>query len=421
MSELPVPPPREPAERKTVSVDSDDVRSPIALIMVMRHARSQPSFVADNAVARHEGLQDRKPDGSPDPEGATETVRDIGRTLAEVLNELAAAGETYDRLVIVRERPTGASAQTAAVLGAAYDEARQLLGRAPKRADIVDLDASVVSPYADPKSISDAMAAELGALLKLADNDDEQVAVLVVGHEPRMSWLVEQILDAGSSRLAQRRRRALIPGLMRTELLACARRSHGRFDAVWALSPSDPASEEAVRAKVRSKMETAKVFAGLLTAFTGFVVSEVSKLRGLGLNMGTLGLGFLGAAIALYLVTMFWYDRLLMPTRFWAPTVPRQRRTTQPHRRRRPERHLLQRPPSSSTWVLYQNMQLVWLRCFVPATWAATSGTTLYVVGVLRDASDGARFPFMLIGFAAIGVAVAALARLGQPRLGISD
>jgi hypothetical protein len=58
-----------------------------------------------------------------------------------------------------------------------------------------------------------------------------------------------------------------------------------------------------------------------------------------------LSLASLAVAILLYLMTLFWYDRLLMPSRFWGIL---------PSGKEDAVSKVLRRPPSSALWVLYQ-------------------------------------------------------------------
>lgn len=130
-------------------------------------------------------------------------------------------------------------------------------------------------------------------------------------------------------------------------------------------------------------------------------------------------------AILLYLMTLFWYDRLLMPPRFWGIQI---RRRTQddptkvsPDRRRTQDDlpKVLLRPPSSAVWVLYQNMQRTWRLLFVPATYAAAIGIVGFALGRIEPSTTTA-----LIIFAAATGVVAITAWWGwrsRPILGVQD
>lgn len=83
-----------------------------------------------------------------------------------------------------------------------------------------------------------------------------------------------------------------------------------------------------------------------------------------------LSLAALAVAVFLYLLTLFWYDRLLMPPRFWG---------ARPRLGRAAYSKVMRRPASSAVWVLYQNMQRTWRMIFTPATCAAATGIAGFV------------------------------------------
>lgn len=267
--------------------------------------------------------------------------------------------------------------------------------------------------------------------------DGERTAVVVVGHDPRMGFLLERLLGEWSSESLPRRARrqsAYVPGLAHTELIACYQRPGvGGYVARWALSPTDKVTEDTVRDKVRAKMDTAKVFAGVLVAVITFVANDVAALDGGYRTCGFLGLAVLSLAVVLYLVTMFWYDRLLMPTRFWTPDVPpddasgtgvraaiRLVRSTGSSGPRWSPEPFLRRPPSSSTWLLYQNMQLVWSRCFVPATVASGVGVVLNVLAVSHP-RGWEQWVALAVGAAAFAIVAFGVAVRARPVLGVQD
>jgi hypothetical protein len=77
----------------------------------------------------------------------------------------------------------------------------------------------------------------------------------------------------------------------------------------------------------------------------------------------------------LYLATVYHYDRLLMPTRFWGEAK-------HPADLARRPRWLVWRPPGSATWVVYQNMLRVWSWFFIPATYLVVLGALLLGVAL---------------------------------------
>jgi hypothetical protein len=157
----------------------------------------------------------------------------------------------------------------------------------------------------------------------------------------------------------------------------------------------------------------------VLTAVTTFAADNVRDLDGIYQIWGSVGLALLGVAIILYLITMFFYDSLLMPRRFWHGDRPKssRRRPANPTPKRKNQ---LARPPSSGTVVLYQNMVLVWSRVFVPATFVAGFGLACYVYGAAQLESWAGRTGFVA-GAISIAILTVAIGLWGRPRLGVSD
>lgn len=188
---------------------------------------------------------------------------------------------------------------------------------------------------------------------------------------------------------------------------------------LWTIAPTDSAALEDIRAKIRSKMQTATVLGGVLTAILSALLAvlfDQGKWDGLEHSGGfswlsgqeaiRLSAGLLLAAIALYFATVYSYDRLLMPPRFWGEARPR---------RSWRGRSLVSRPPSSSTWILYQNMQRVWWGLFTPATLSV--GTALAVMAVVFLRVSG----WALVGLAGALSLVGALVWWFRPVLGSED
>jgi hypothetical protein len=147
-------------------------------------------------------------------------------------------------------------------------------------------------------------------------------------------------------------------------------------------------------------MESAKQLAAVITLLLGgllAVLLDTKKWPGLGRvktgfpapfdysGQGAVQatFGLLLAALALYLMTMYAYDRLLMPTRFWAELPPR------PSGRPRGGSWLPRRPPSSSAWVVYRNMMRTWYTLFTAATALVAVALAVLGAALLRlDTSD---------------------------------
>jgi hypothetical protein len=234
-------------------------------------------------------------------------------------------------------------------------------------------------------------------------------AALIIGHDPGMSCLLTTLLKLNVPRA---RRYRDVPALTRAELLGL--RWDGRYwRPMWALTPDASKDIFEIKAKIKSKMDTAKVFGGFVTAVLTFVISQYAittpKTTYWAAVRGA-SLAALAAAILLYLMTLFWYDRLLMPSRFWAILH---------HPGEDPVSKTLRRPPSSAVWVLYQNMQRTWRLLFVPATYATAIGIIGFAAGRIQPATTTA-----FISLAAVAAVVAITAWWGwrsRPVLGVQD
>jgi hypothetical protein len=244
-------------------------------------------------------------------------------------------------------------------------------------------------------------------------------AVLVVGHQPQMGWL--------SSYLSRRRRSSWRSGAlpMAPSEVICLRlqqtKNGWRGRLCWQLVPDDSKALDAVADKVKGKMESAKLLSAVITlalaALLG-VLLDTSHWTGLASPKASLaGLSYNGqaaikvafvlllAALALYLLTMYYYDRLLMPPRFWAERPDRsdvaapnvsQDSTAQVYQRddeRRSVRNWLvearraglpRRPPSSSAWVVFRNMQRTWFWLFTPGNVLVGLALAILAAALLR-------------------------------------
>jgi hypothetical protein len=393
----------------TAATERDPTTVP-HLVLLMRHAK----------MAR-----DPTPPPTEDPRPARLAspgdVSGIGRALAETLHR---GRQGYDTLV-VRHEDTVEARSTAATVVRAYEDARtaEAWEHAPPvdGPTAVERDWTSPSPYAPAALAEDWLDDTVGRRLVVDRPTDREpidagrrTAILLVGHDPPMTWLLTRVL--GRTSRWQRARHYFsppVPALAHTEVVACETTGYrpaaaARRIAVWSLSPTDEASESALIAKIKSKMDTAKVFAGVLTAVATFAANNLPGAAGADRNVAVGGLALLGLSIVLYLVTMFWYDALLLPKRFWGGGPPNDSTST-----------WLSRPPSSSTWVLFQNMVVVWSRVFVPATVVAGAGVALYVVG--RAGTTETNWPVVAAGFVGAALVAVVIGASGRPRLGAHD
>ena len=175
-------------------------------------------------------------------------------------------------------------------------------------------------------------------------------AVLVIGHQPLLGWL------------AFRRLGDSIP-IASSEIICIALQGQ-RESPLWVLSPTDHQAIADLREKIRSKMGVAQALSGFITLGLTFLLgtlADKNRVEFLGVQIVTIAAAalLLFLAIVLYLATMYAYDALLMPRRFWGESP--QGTTHRPP-------WIVARPPSSAQWILYQNMIRVWSRLFTPAT-----------------------------------------------------
>ena len=178
---------------------------------------------------------------------------------------------------------------------------------------------------------------------------------------------------------------------------------------LWTVAPDDSEAIDELRAKIKSKMETAKLLGGLITLALGGIVLDPGRIDELSRGgdrwaVYVAAVSFL-VAIGLYLRTMYAYDALLMPRRYWSGGEAGRSRA----------RWLMARPPSSAAWILYQNMLRVWTYLFTPATAAVITGLLALAYAALE--------PGLLEGAVAASVlaGVAFYAARRGPALGAQD
>jgi broad specificity phosphatase PhoE len=242
----------------------------------------------------------------------------------------------------------------------------------------------------------------------------EPGTVLVVGHQPQLSWIADGLLRVrwAARLLASPPVPIDRAGLVCVTLDGASRR---RAKLAWAISFDDKDAARQVREKIQRKMDTAKQLAGALTLGLTVIFGVLFSKE----QFGSLGerrwavqaaAALLLVAALLYFAAMYAYDRLLMPERFWGERKPKVRR----FRRRR--RWLVDRPPSSAAWILYQNMMRVWRNLFTSASLLAGAGIVLLGYAALRLRPWQA----LEVGIPAL-VAVALWVRWSRPVLGSED
>jgi phosphohistidine phosphatase SixA len=195
-------------------------------------------------------------------------------------------------------------------------------------------------------------------------------AVLFVGHQPAIGWLASALVGWP------------VP-IVQSEII-CIDLKNGGPTLSWSISPAGEVVEE-LREKIRSKMTLANLLGSFITAGIGVVLtmlSEGAKIQSLGVQAPIVFLAafWLVMAVALYFRTMFSYDSLLMPIRFWAESASGS--TDRPP-------WIVARPPSGAHWILYQNMIRIWQWQFIPATFLALGGLFMLWSGVALGAIEG--------------------------------
>ena len=390
-----------------VMADSSDCFAP-EWLFIMRHAQAaRPHEItarygtALHAVAPAEVLTSH---------GRTE-ARDVGGTFASVLDDLRRADSPVQVTRFLCE-DTEAAVATAQAFRSAYAQTAHKIktkyGGGPPPLATMDIGRRELSAQTrNPNPWIDKTICELNKAHPAPDQ--VKAATLIIGHDPGMSCLLTELLYRNARRFGRNRD---IPGLARAELLGL-RQSGGRWRPMWALTPDAGRDIAEITAKIKAKMDTAKVFGGFITAVLTFVVSQYAvsppkttywaAVRGV-------SLAALAVAILLYFMTLFWYDRLLMPSRFWG-VLGRRAQDDLPK--------ILRRPPSSAVWVLYQNMQRTWRLLFLPATYAAAIGIVGFAAARIEPSTGTA-----VLSFATIAAIVAITALWGwrsRPILGVQD
>jgi len=252
--------------------------------------------------------------------------------------------------------------------------------------------------------------------------------VLIVGHMPQLNWLAYLLTRGFGGRWWKPWERAALP-LASGEVACLAVTGRGKRwsgHLQWAITPKDDEALKSLHEKIKGKMESAKQLAAVITLVLSVllgVLLDPDKWTRLGeIKTGfpapldysgqaavQAAFGLLLASVALYLMTMYAYDRLLMPTRFWAELPPR------PNGRPRGGSWLPRRPPSSSAWVVYRNMMRTWYTMFTAATVLVAAALIVLGAALLR-----LRTRDLLWAIPAV-IALAAIRWLFRPVLGSED
>lgn len=265
----------------------------------------------------------------------------------------------------------------------------------------------------DPYRATTREVSRAADVLERVERDDIVIAVM---HDPPAGWLLHHLADR---RRDANRPRLHAPGslpLRRGELVMTIADRCGVLRPRWAISPSDEKLFDALREKVRSKMDSAKQLGAFATALLTFAVLGILRE---GPEDGYeviawAGAGAIAVGVIAFFAALYRYDELLMPTAMWASTFPKGG-LNEP-----PRGGVFTRPPSSSVWVIYQNMQLIWNRAFTIAMVATAVGGGMVVVALAQpDGWQG----WVLTAAVAGGTVVAGafVWRWSRPVLGVND
>ena len=239
---------------------------------------------------------------------------------------------------------------------------------------------------------------------------DENNALLIVGHQPQLGWIADVLLDSP------------LP-ISRSEIVCLAKDSKfisltRRWRLLWTIAPSDIQTLVELREKIKSKMDVAKTLGSFILAIIAIALNSLLDPKRIdALTEKTVGSPYplvsvylatasFFLASVLYLATIYAYDRLLMPPRFWAEVERKGGRTW-----------LVERPPSSNVWVLYQNMMRVWNWMFTPATYCVLFGLVAIGYAVFKPKP----LLYFIIAIVALTVICILYYRHFRPTLGTED
>ena len=238
-------------------------------------------------------------------------------------------------------------------------------------------------------------------------------APLLVGNDPLIGWVASKLTGRGTP-------------VARGELvcLVIEPRARTRWRLLWTLSDDGETEAEAIRAKIKSKMNTAGALGAVIVGLTTFLLQNSVKA---GPDVWQwLAFAALATSAGLYFATLFLYDTMQMPPRFWSSRFPsRARNGARPHAILARLRHghpSVSRPPTSTARVLQASMVQVWTWIFTPATVLAGVGVACLALG-----ASGDRHPVALDLWQVLAAIVVLAAASGtwvawqRPNVGASD
>jgi phosphohistidine phosphatase SixA len=381
---------------------------------IMRHAQAYRSHLGDDEVGRG-------------PEGLSRTgvceAEVVGDRLAETVLSLDKDGSHWTAAdILVLHAATEVARETAELVALGINEhwaalvASHVRPNAPEGAEVLMIEMAALHP--DVEQLRSSKLAETWRQISSQTHPGAR-AVLIVGHDPQVTRLLHEEL-AADRRLT--RRLAGRTALDRGEVAMVRRRARGA-ELMWVISPDAEKAIEQLQQKIKSKMETAKVLGAFLTALIFFAAKELSARQDRSdwyPWVAGAGVGLLAFATGAFVVTMFLYDGLLMPVRYWAPMPDEETWLA----RRRWYRLFgtgqdPRRPPSSAATVMFHGMQRVWSALFVPAAIAAGLGTAATAVALAKP--EGGWWYALIASAVGVAGVLGLLALAGRPQLGTTD
>lgn len=241
----------------------------------------------------------------------------------------------------------------------------------------------------------------------------EADAPLLVGNDPLIGWV--------ASRLTRRD-----TPVARGELVCLVneRPAGTRWRLLWTLSDDGESEAEAIRAKIKSKMNTAGALGAVIVGLTTFLLQN--SLQKEPTIWQWLAFAALAASAGLYFAALFLYDTLQMPPRFWSSRFPSRSpdkgRIHATLARLRHGRPSVARPPSSTARVLQASMVQVWNWIFTPATVLAGVGVACMAFGTSTDSGPVGLHPWQVFSAIVVLTAIVGTWVVWQrPNLGASD
>ncbi|NUO09971.1 MAG: hypothetical protein HUU08_15075 [Candidatus Brocadia sp.] len=337
-------------------------------LLLMRHGSHESSKATSSEQYKQRKLSDK----------GEKHTREVSGALAEVLQAFGGQDDIKISIGAVWRAGTDEVVATLDVVKNVLWERLQC-NIEPIEKHVKELDPSVFNPYINTESHIAFVKSLADIFSKMKTNN----AVFIIGHQPFLGWVTHEVVGKA------------IP-IDRSGLLCIAlknvhtnKRLRGYLQ--WVLSPSDENTEMEIKEKIKSKMEMSKFLSVFISTGLVFLLGSIldkDKVEYPGSYILALyaSTGLLFMSIGLYLASMYAYDRLLMPTRFWADVPPLKKHGKRPA-------WLVWRPPSSSLWVLYQNMMRIWRYLFTPATYIALLGILFLAIAVFRPSQ-----PVSIIG-----------------------